>query len=220
MVQAEPPTRFDGEPHEYLLAAGTRLSRVHSSQFGATGFNREIARHELRGGRFDATDDDPFAFLYAASNDHTAVSETLLRDLPPTQRGARMLPRAQIAKRKIGWLASTVDLPLVNLRSGEDLAAVGQDTWLTTGPASDYALTRQWAAAIRRWAPWSAGLTWRSRREPDGFAFVLFGDRVPADCLVEVTDDVPLPVDQRRLDQGLGQAYLQRILLDYHVVIR
>ena len=220
MARAEPFKQIDGELHDYALVAGTRLTRVHSSAFGLLQFNPTIAHNKLRGGRFDATDDDPFAFLYAASDDRTALSEALLRDLPPTDRGARVLPQAQIADSRIGWLAATVDLRLVSLRSGLDLAVLGQDTWLTTGPARDYALTRRWAAAIRRWAPWCAGLTWRSRREPDGFAFVLFADRCPPDCLVEVTEDAPLPIDQRRLDQGLGKRYLEQILLGYRVVLR
>ena len=76
----------------------------------------------------------PYSFLYAADDDATAVSEVLLRDLPLDERGARLLPRARLRNLRIGWLTTNRDLQLVDLRSGRDLAAIGQDTWLTDRP--------------------------------------------------------------------------------------
>lgn len=184
-----------------------------------TDFNPTVARHPFRGGRFDATPDDQYGFLYAADNDSTAVSEVLLRDLSLDERGARLLPRARLRNLRIGWLATTRDLQLVDLRSGRNLAAIGQDTWLTAGPASDYELTRTWASAIRGWAPWCSGLTWRSHREPEGFAYVLFEDRVPDDCLTEVASGVPLPGEARRLEDGIGRLFVERILETYRVTL-
>lgn len=178
-----------------------------------------MARHPLRGGRFDATPDDPYGFLYAADDDATAVSELLLRDLPLDERGARLLPRARLRNLRIGWLTTTRDLQLVDLRTGRDLAAIGQDTWLTTGPASDYELTREWAATIRDWAPWCGGLNWRSHREPEGFAYVLFEERLPNDCLAEVSTGVPLTEEDQRLDDGIGRLYVERILETYRVAL-
>ena len=95
----------------------------------------------------------------------------------------------------------------------------GVCVWLTTGPASDYELTRAWAAAIRDWAPWCGGLTWRSHREPEGFAYVLFEDRVPDECLAEVSTGVPLTGEDQRLDDGIGRLYLERILETYRVAL-
>ncbi len=195
------------------------MTRVHSAQFGVTDFNPTVARHRLRGGRFDATPDDPYGFLYAADDDATAVSEVLLRDLPLDERGARLLPRARLRNLRIGWLATTRDIQLVNLRSGRDLAAIGQDTWLTTGPASDYELTRAWASAIRDWAPWCGGLTWRSHREPEGFAYVLFEERMADECLAEVTSGVPLTGEDQLLDDGIGRLYVERLLEEYRVAV-
>ena len=163
-----PPPRYDGTPRRFVLQRGTRLTRIHSAQFAVTKFNPTVARSELQGGRFDATPDDEYPYLYAAEDDATAVSEALLRDLLIDERGARLLPRVALSGRRIGWLRATVDLELVNLRSGEGLAAIGQDTWLTTAPAAEYGMTRRWASGIRRWAPWAGGLTWRSHREPEG----------------------------------------------------
>lgn len=214
-----PPPQYDGAPASFLLAAGTRLTRIHSAQFAVTDFNPTVARHPVRGGRFDATPDDSYGFLYAADDDATAVSEVLLRDLPLNERGARLMPRARLRNLRIGWLTTNRDLQLVDLRSGRDLAAIGQDTWLTTGPAIDYELTREWAAAIRDWAPWCGGLTWRSHREPEGFAYVLFEDRMPDESLAEVSTGVPLTAEDQRLDDGIGRLYVERILERYRVAL-
>ena len=215
----EPPARYAGTPHQFLLPAGTMLTRIHSTTFGVTQFNSTIAQSDLQGGRFEATPDDKYAFLYAAEDDATAVSEVLLRDLPIDDYGARLLPRAQLSQRSISWLRTTLDLAMVSLRSGRDLAAIGQDTWLTASPAADYAMTRRWASAIRGWAPWACGLTWRSHREPEGFAYVFFADRCPAASLEEVTDGLPVPSGDRSLVAGPAGHYVEGILASYRVAL-
>lgn len=182
-------------------------------------FNPTVPRDDLRGGRFDAIGDDPYPFLYAAEDDATAVSEVLLRDVPSDEHGARLLPQASLSPLSIGWLRTMLDMELVNLRSGRDLAAVGQDSWLATCPAADYAGTRLWASAIRRWAPWARGLTWRSHREPDGFAYIFFGDRCPLGSFEEVTDGPPVPPEDRSLAAGTARLYVVGILGSYQVTI-
>ena len=214
-----PPTLYDGAPRRFFLPAGTTLTRIHSAAFGAVEFNPTVARSDLRGGRFDSTPGDDYAFLYAADNDPTAVSEVLLRDLPIDDYGARLLPRVRLSELRIGWFSTTLELELVDLRSGVDLAAVGQDSWLTTASAADYAMTRRWSSAIRRWAPSASGLTWRSLREPDGFAFIFFSDRCPDGCFKEVTDGLPIPAADRDLDAGAGRLYVEELLASYRVAL-
>lgn len=194
--------------------------RVHSSEYAAHAFNAAAAptgrAGRLSGGRFDARDADPFPFLYAASDGPTAVSESLLRDIPADEHGVRIIPRRLLSGRRISWLATEVELALVTLRSGQDLAAIGQDAWLTTSPRSQYPLTREWCTALRQWAPWAQGLTWRSLREPDGFAYVLFGDRLgqrrPDDCFSALTADVPVVPPHNRLERGAGLIYTESLL--------
>ncbi len=206
-------------PHRLLSPAGTALTRIHSTAYGVKEFNSTVARSELQGGRFNATPGDEYAFLDAANDDATAVSEVLLRDLPPDEHGSRLLPRARLSKLQISWLQTTADLELVNLRSGRDLAALGQDTWLTFSPASDYKLTRRWSSAIRAWAQWASGLTWRSLREPEGFAFVFFEDRCSDRCFEEVRDGLPVPSGSQTIEVGAGRIYIERILAAYHVAL-
>ncbi len=214
-----PPPRYAGRPARFLLPAGTTLTRVHSTAFGVTQFNPTLALDDLRGGRFDATPEDEYAFLYAAEDDATAVSEALLRDLPGDEYGARLLPQARLSYVSISWLRTTADLGLVSLRSGRDLAAVGQDAWLTASPAAEYLMTRRWASAIRGWAPWACGLTWRSYREPEGFAYVFFDDRCPAGCFEEVTDGLPVPPGDQRFHVGAARLYVEGILASYRVAL-
>jgi len=214
-----PPQRFDGAPERLLLAAGTRLTRVHSARFGVTEFNPNLAMSHLRGGRFDATPADEYSFLYAAADDRTAISEAVLRDLPIDERGARLLPHARLSDLRISWLLTTVDIELVTLRSGRDLAAVGQDTWLTFAPAAEYSMTRRWAAAIRSWAPWAAGLTWRSLREPEGTAFVFFSDRCPDTHFAELTENLPVPAGEQNLHTGPARIYIEQLLVHYRVAL-
>jgi len=215
----EPPDRYEGTPKRLSLPSGTRLTRVHSARFAVTEFNPTLARNLMTGGRFDATPADEYAFLYAAGDDMTAVSEALLRDLPMDERGARLLPRVRLADLRISWLVTSVDIKVVTLRSGQDLASVGQDAWLTVAPAAEYPVTRRWASAIRGWTPWAAGLTWRSLREPAGLAFVFFSDRCPADAFVELTDNLPVPAGEQELYAGPARIYVEEILTHYRVTL-
>ncbi|MXY78115.1 MAG: RES family NAD+ phosphorylase [Chloroflexi bacterium] len=178
-----------------------------------------MADHPLVGGRFDSTTQDPYSFLYAAGDDATAVAETLLRDLPFDERGGRLLARRQLAGRCIGWMRTTQNLMLVSLRSGRDLAAIGQDGWLTAGPAAAYGMTRRWAAAIRVWDTEAAGMVWRPRLDPDGLAYVFFGDRCPAAAFMEQRGDAPLPPEDRELASSAGRRYIERLLEEYRVAV-
>jgi hypothetical protein len=124
-----------------------------------------------------------------------------------------------LLSRTFGWFKPHTELELVSLRSGADLAAVAQDTWLVHAPSSEYGFTRRWAHQIRRWAPWAAGFVWHSRREPDGAAFVFFEDRCPSDAFEEITSDTPIPVTDCRLDTGAGNVYVRELLAAYRVAI-
>ena len=184
----DPPTQFNGTPNRFPLSAGTPLWRVHKEIHPADEFNpNPIAQDpagELAGGRFDSTSEDPYPFLYAAGDDSTAVAEKLLRDLRTDESGMRALPSQAVTGLCVSQINIESNLELVSLRSGHDLAAIGIDTRLTIGPSTEYPVTRRWSAAIREWADWALGLTWRSGREPDGFAFVFFGDRIGAGEIV------------------------------------
>ncbi|WP_420625417.1 RES family NAD+ phosphorylase [Candidatus Poriferisodalis sp.] len=158
------------------------LWRLHDEEFGANEFNPNPVTQDhigkYQGGRFDSRPDDPYEFLYAAGDDSTAIAEVLLRDLPSDDYGIRSLPADQLLGKCVSQLRVDSDLDLVDLRSGRDLGAIGTDPRLTSGTSTGYDVTREWSAAIRRWSDWAQGLVWRSSREPEGLAYVFFGDRV------------------------------------------
>ena len=218
-----PGPHYQVTPRQLDLRAGTALVRIHDAAFAADAFNPTLAPPDplgrLRGGRFDATESDAFSFLYAASDVPTAFSEALLRDLPADDRGVRVLPRAQIANRQISRLSTQAPMALVTLRSGQDLAAIGQDSWLTTASRRRYPTTRQWCSAIRRWAPWAQGLTWRSAREPDGFAYLFFGDRCPPGSLAPVPPGTQPLATAQPLDSTARLGGLEDLLDAYRIVL-
>lgn len=219
MPNVAPPSSFGAAPVTSTLSADTPLSRIYSVAWGACSFNPTLADRHWGGGRFDATEDDAYGYLYTGTTDAVAVSEVLLRDVPFDDAGARLLPKASLMSRRFGWLKPRVELELVSLRSGSDLAAVAQDTWLVHAASSEYGFTRRWAHKIRAWAPWAAGFVWYSRREPDGLAFVFFDDRCSAESFEEITSGTPVPVTESHLDVGAGNLYVRELLERYRITV-
>ena len=218
MPNLPPPEAYRGKPARFRLKAGVRLARIHDARFGATSFNPTLADRHWGGGRYDATADDPYGYLYAGGDDRCAVAEALLRDLPLLPSGSRSLMRRALVRRQISWISPPEDLTLVSLRSGRDQARLGQDSWLTKCEAKDYGFTRRWAHRIRAWAPWAQGFVWRSRLEEAGLAYVFFEDRCP-EPFEEQTDPILTPPDGNRLDQEPGLSYLRKLLAPYNVAL-
>jgi hypothetical protein len=188
MPNVRPPAHFGGAPHVDTIPLGTTLFRVHLKQYDGHDFNPASSHRYYGGGRFDATADDAYPFMYAGQTVDVAVAETLLRDLVPNDVGIRQLPRPKIAGRRISSIEITVDLEVVSLRSAQDLGAVAQDTWLTMSDPRDYAQSRHWGHWIRSVAPAASGYVWKSKRDPVLDSFVLFGDRTPAGAIVTSHD--------------------------------
>ncbi len=180
MANAVPPAKFAGTISTFVLPRGTCLWRVHTREREPWEFNPTAVDALFGGARFDATRDDEYPHYYAGLQEETALCEALLRDLHPDDHGTRLVPRAAVSDRYLSGLAVTEDLPLISLRSGTDLGAIGQDAWLVTAAGSQYAQTRGWAHWLRRQADWAFGLAWPSLRNLSGTAVVLFGDRCAA----------------------------------------
>lgn len=217
MVRQAPPSRFDGTPETHVLPAGTIVSRVHPFAYAATAFNPTTADPLFGGSRFDSTPTDPYEYLYGGADDAVAIAETLLRDIPADDRGGRFLPKRGWRGRTLSRLETTTPLTLISLRSGTDLAAIGQDTWLTWCDAADYPQTRAWAHWQRTIAPTVAGLVWLSKREPGREAYIFFGDRCPPGTFTDAPGPLSPPAP---FDDPLGFAWLRATLRPYRVSIR
>lgn len=190
------------------VPAGTALWRVHSTRFPAAVFNPTPATNPLRGGRFD-TIDGKYGCLYAAKAREAAVAEVLVRDIPVDGK-ARVLPRVMLRDRLLTRIAVKTSLLVVSLH-GPDLGHVGQDSWLTKCEKAEYALTRAWGAALRKWAPDAAGFVWRSKRDEDWLAYVFFEDRLPSpQAIVKVGRSL-------HLDSPRGFEFVRKILARHNV---
>ncbi|WP_289009898.1 RES family NAD+ phosphorylase [uncultured Thermomonospora sp.] len=212
MPPATPPEHYRPTPYLYTLPAGSRLWRVHKKTWGPTDFSDpEPVRGKKGGGRFDSTPDDRYPYYYAALEADVALLETFLRDRPFTHEGTRPVMRQSVRGRRISAVETTVDLTLVDLLSGEALAAVAQDTWLIHALPREYHLTRAWASWIRKHTPQAQGLIWPSKREGTQPALVLFGDegRCPPGALRVVPDA------GADFDDPAGLAWLNERLAPY-----
>ncbi|MFG2413018.1 RES family NAD+ phosphorylase [Streptomyces goshikiensis] len=212
MPNYRPPAEPTGTSVKVTLAAGTPLYRVHSSRRGAGSFNPVPSHCLYGGGRFDSTSCDVYGHLYAGLTPEAAVSETVLHSLPfDPAGGARLVPRVAVTGRRLSVLRLTASADVVSLVTGQDLAAVHQDSWLVQAEARDYPYTRDWAHWIRRHTdPWAQGFLWSSKREPGERALVLFADRCPPGLLAETADE---PVDFATAE---GRRWLDQALLPYH----
>ena len=204
-----PPKRFRANPRLRPLPADTRLWRVHKRSYAATDFNRRLADVNFGGGRFDGTDRDPYPTYYAGLEAGTALAEKFLRDVPYKEAGFRTISRRLLSGQRASAVETTQDLTLVDLCSGEALAAVAQTTWLVQAEPADYHATRRWAAWIREQAPTAHGMIWPSKREGGRPALVLFGDRCPDGCLVTE------PCWGQDLDDLEGAVWINHLLAPY-----
>jgi hypothetical protein len=171
-----PPADYDGVPHAHLLPTGTVLWRVHSAHRAPADFKPGgLAR-----GRFDGGAEDPYGSLYLAFDEVTALIEVLLRNIDFGRRGFRHVQRHIIANRRLSAVRTTDELRLIDLSTGDALAAVCQDAWLIHCGESDFTHTRAWARWLRATDEKAAGMVWTTRRNLVQRSVVLFADRTTA----------------------------------------
>ncbi|MFF9527048.1 RES family NAD+ phosphorylase [Streptomyces achromogenes] len=211
MPNVPPPAALPGTPTKVTLPEGTSLFRVHASALAGAAFNPVPAGRLYGGGRFDATEDRPYTYLYAGLAPAAAVCESLLRSVPfAADGGPRLLPRTGIARKRCTFLRLATDVTVVSLMSGADLAAVGQDSWLVQAEAAEYPWTRNWGHWIRdRTEAWAQGFVWPSKREPADRVVILFGDRCATDTVTECAPAVDFGTPD-------GEDWLNTVLAPYH----
>ena len=222
MPATEPPAECPGRPVTTIVPPGTVLFRVHRDARRPYEFNPTVRRptgpeDPVEGGRFDS-DDGSYAYLYAAFTEEGAFAESFARDLDYTLPGPRPLPRARVAGMVVSAVFVQRDLQVVETQAAA-AQQLGQDDWLTTCDEGGYPLTRRWARAIRRWAPGSDGLEWRSKRDPTQRVLVLWGDpaRAADGCGLLAPEDVL--ADTTPLDEGIGRVRLAGFLARWRLYL-
>ena len=222
MDRRQPPTDAANLIH-HTLAGGSLLWRIPRSAQLQEGslFNSkrapidvvtEVARPEEPYGRFDATAEDGYDFLYAALDDLTSIAEVLLRDVAFPE-SIRALPYKEVRGRCLAVYETLEPLQLVSLTTSAELARAWQDPWLIQAAPGEYALTRRWGHWLRRCSSEAQGFLWPSKRNPGGHCLILFGDRGAAAALSTN------PVFQRDLDGSTGLAWLNRRLETLNTVV-
>ncbi|AGS73026.1 RES family NAD+ phosphorylase [Streptomyces collinus] len=209
------PDKGTARPRRVTWKAGKVLYRVHSRGRDAASFNDTEVDHHFGGGRFDSTPNDRYAYLYAAPREVTALVERLVRDMRFDGRGnPRILPRKEVAGKRLSQVRLTRDVSLVALLSIPDLNSVQQgDDWLVHAPPTEYAFTRRWGHWLREEADSAQGFVWMSRLDMPHESLVLFDGGTSGD-LVEATGLPP-----RNLDEPDHLRWLSRQLRPYGIEI-
>jgi len=188
------------------VSADEPLWRVHglgrgANEFNATARPAPAPGEPVLGGRFDSIDGS-YAYWYAGRSEAGTFAESLARQLDYTKAGPRPLPYKVVANRAVTMVRAARDLSLVVAAHGAGAEQLGQDIWLTASDEDDYPLTREWATAVRRWAPGADGLIWRSRRDPAEEALVLWGEPAKAKGGCSFVAPDPGPIRTEPLASG------------------
>ncbi|HUC57998.1 MAG TPA: RES family NAD+ phosphorylase [Streptosporangiaceae bacterium] len=199
-------------PSLVKLDAGTLLWRVHSTFRPAICFKDQPTDEVFGGGRFDATQADPYPFLYAAPAAETAILETVSRDVPFHASHFRTIRQKNVAGLTLSPVLVITPLTLISLMNGIELASALQDGWLIQCESHDYPKTRRWARWLRLQVPAAQGIAWPSRRNVGSQAVVLFGDR--CDSVLELAGEPPID-----LASPFGADWLNQVLKPYRIRI-
>lgn len=212
-----PPTLFPaelpGNPRRYVLSSGTSLWRVHRSGRPADEFQQPRLVAGFGGNRFDGVGRDGHPYLYCSPDSGTAIAEYFVRDLDFSVTATRILPRRALRTKTASVVRTTRDLDLLSLVTGPDLAAIGQDSWLTSARGPEFDLTRRWAAWLRDRVRWAQGIVWQSSVDLPKPTMVLFGD---ACGLRAVEPDFDMV---ERLDERANDGWLRHQLVPHRVVL-
>ncbi|RKS77160.1 RES domain-containing protein [Actinomadura pelletieri DSM 43383] len=207
-----PPENYVGTANFHELKKGAVLYRLHSATRPATKFNTKPARSPFEGGRFDATPDDLYSYLYAGTSRTTVLAERLLRSVRFDSNGRRLLQRRMVAGRALSRVEVIADLTLLALVKTSDLAAVAQTSALVQ--STDYARTRYCGHWLRERFPAAQGFIWQSNRDVPHSTLVLFDDRGDTANALACSPDGPFPLDTPK-----GIEEINRLLGPYNAYI-
>jgi hypothetical protein len=147
-------------------SAARQLTAMNASGSGSTRF-----------GPLAMSADGWVPIWYGAATFDGALAETVFHDMHP-RLPERVLFRAAWEGRTIGCVEIIGRVRLLSLLV-MDLDAIRQrKDWVIDTEPKDYWRTRDLAEKLRDLHPDADGFQWVSRREGEGRAYVIFGDRV------------------------------------------
>lgn len=180
-IVPSPPAALDCNVHG--LAPDTVLHRIHDQRFGATAFNPGFGSS-----RFAPLDSGgtQVPTAYAATSLECAMYESIFHEIEP---GAafKSIRWSALVPIKYSQVKLNRELRLAQLFSADLMKWGLERSQLIDTPKSTYPDTRAWSAAIHASDPKLDGMVWTSRKFDQEKALVLFGDRVGAGDLTEVS---------------------------------
>lgn len=179
MPEIPPPPRLTGTPARETIPAGRTFYRVHPADRKPPLFDPQRGS-VFGGGRFDACTGAGHRTLCMSAAAATTIAERFLREFALSRGTQRILPRIALRGQVLTEVRTNSDLNLIRLYSAQDVAAVHQDTWLTTTTPDQFPATREWAAWLHDQAPWADGILWQSIADMPRETVVLFDDRCAA----------------------------------------
>lgn len=175
------------------IKAGTEIHRVHQTGFGATGYNG-TNKGDARFSPIYDPSGKIIPTIYGGETFECATCEIILRcpdtpkldpktGLPPLE----IIHPSDYALYSHSVVRTNVDLNLVDLRILGQRKIGVHSNLLLAGPKSTYPATRGWAEQIHAKCPTAQGLYYTSFQCGPNYAVVLFGDRIAAGGLDEIS---------------------------------
>lgn len=184
-----PPDSKTLNPLTTVWAAGRRIRRCHSSEFGAAEFNpraRTPGRFRpIRVGRRIVPS------LYGAGGGNGAISETVFHDVP-IGASTKQVRMGRFDAVLLSTIAPKRDLNLIQLHGHRFQRLNVSRRDLIESDASSYGALAEWGQALYDCQEAADGLVWRSRLYDDDYAMLLFGTRVSRRDLEVVAPSLPL----------------------------
>jgi len=165
------------------ISMGSVLFRVHQTKFGAKFFGRSA------GWRFDSPG-RAFGTLYAATSEEIAFAETLLRGQHP------LVAESDLRVRSFCEFTLLRPVRLVKLH-GPSMITIGASAAVSAG---SYDVSQAWAQALHDHADQPDGILYRSTRDNDRVALVLF-ER--SEAALDAGGTAPILADPVRLGRIL-----------------
>jgi hypothetical protein len=163
--------------------SGQIIHRIHLNLYAGVGFNPGLAGN-ARFSPIKNAGGASIPTLYGGTTFECAAMETVFHDVPFVP-GLKTYDKVKLADQVYSQVAPQEDLVLADL-SVTALRKLGIKRIQIIDTEKDgYPETRPWAEAIHAQCQDIQGLCWISRQDDRALAVMLFGDRIPANMLMQ-----------------------------------
>jgi hypothetical protein len=162
-----------------IWPAGQIIHRIHLNLYAGAEFNPGF-RGNARFSPIKRASGTSIPIVYGGTTFDCAAMETVFHDLP-FAAGLKTYDKVKLADQVYSQVVPQSDLVLADL-SVTALRKLG----IKRSQRKDrYPATRPWSEAIHAQCPDIQALCWISRQDDRALAMMLFGDRIPANMLVQ-----------------------------------